>query len=149
MGTRKTPVHSTGGFTITDQTIPLTDLIYGILGLTFLNHQDEGFTQIPLDSVYSGLKTLAERHPECFPDVYFTGRGSRWHSRQVEDALFRLAGALSVMSPRCRYLVFNAGSLRRVEASLREWFDPEVREVVEQLADEFYEEVKSGEDVSA
>lgn len=122
--------------------LPLTDLIYGILGLTFLRHKDDGLSQIPQDSVYSGVKVLSDRHPELFRNVYFTDRGSLPHSKQIEDALFRLAGVLAVMNPRYQYLAFNTGSLPHVEGNMRDWFEPDEREMVEQLAEEFYQEVK-------
>lgn len=122
--------------------VPLTDLIYGILGLTFLRHKAEGFTRIAWDQVYVGIKVLSEQHPKYFPNVYFTDRGNLAHSKQVEDALSRLGGVLDVRNPRCQYLSFNENELGYVEAKLKKWFTPEKRKIIEKLAEEFYQKVK-------
>jgi len=127
--------------TVATRPLPLTDLVYGILGFTFLRHKD--VTQIARDHVYSGLKALSERYPEYFPSLYFTDRGDLKHSKQVEDALFRLAGVLAVKNPRYQYLSFNENQLPHVETKTKNWFDASTRAVVEKLAEEFYVVVKA------
>lgn len=122
--------------------IPLTDLVYGILGLTFLRHKNEGFTRIARDLVYAGVKALADRYSDYFSNIYFTERGSLAHSKQVEDVLSRLGGVLDVQNPRCQYISFKESELSQIEKKLNKWFAPEKKEIVEKLASEFYQEVK-------
>jgi hypothetical protein len=122
--------------------LPLTDLIYGIIGLTFLYHKSEGLTRIARDLIYAGVKALTETHSEYFPNVYFTDRGSLSHSKQVEDVLFRLGGVLDIQNPRYQYISFKESELSQVEAKLSKWFTPKNRDIVAKLAEDFYQEVK-------
>lgn len=122
---------------------PLTDLIYGIVGLTFLHYKSEGLTQIARDLVYAGLKALADSHLKYFSNVYFTQRGSLMHSKEVEDALSRLGGVLNTQGLRHQYLCFKESELGQVEKKLNKWFAPDKREVIKKLAAEFYQEVKN------
>lgn len=126
--------------------LPLTDVVYAVLGLNFLKRKAEGFTQIARDLVYVGIKSLVDRHPEYFPNVYFRKRGRLMHSKSVEDTLFRLGGVLTVRNPRHQYLSFNDSELPHVEKIIRERFSPSIRAIIEQLADEFYEKVKEEEE---
>jgi hypothetical protein len=118
--------------------LPLTSLIYGITGLTFLRHKSE-LSRVARDLVYTGVKTLASRHPKYFPKLYFTQRGSLSHSKEVEDAIYRLAGVLEVQNPSYQYLGFCESELDHVETKLNEWFSPQTKKIVENLAQEFYQ----------
>jgi hypothetical protein len=122
--------------------LPLTDLVYGIIGLAFLRHKSEGFTRIARDHVYAGVKALVGRHSEYFPKLYFTQRGSLSHSKEVEDVIFRLGGVLEVQNPRYQYLGFKESELDRVETKLDKWFSHGNKQIVERLAEEFYRVVK-------
>lgn len=123
--------------------LPLTDLIYGLLGLTFLRLKNEGITRIARDRVYSVLKVLAERYPEYFPNVYFTQRGSLMHSKQVEDTLFHLGGVITVREPRYQYIGFDEEELVRVKSQLQKWFSVDNRKIIKKLVKKFYKEIKT------
>lgn len=123
---------------------PVTELVYGILGLAFLRYKEEDFSRIARDQVYFGLKALAERYPSFFKRIYFTDRGGLPHSKEIEDALFRLGGVLTVENPKYQFLSFNRNELDQVEGKVKRWFDEETQAVIEKLADEFYENVKEG-----
>jgi len=123
--------------------IALTNLIYAVLGLVFLNHRQE-ITRILRENVYSILKTLAEQYPKYFPNVYFTKHGNLIHSNEIEDALFRLAGVITAGDFMYKYLRFNEDSLVKIKQTLKKknWFSEEDRKIVEKLAEEFYQELK-------
>ncbi len=121
--------------------LPLTDLVYGILGLTFLRHKSE-VSGIARDLVYAGVKTLANRHSKYFPKLYFTQRGSLSHSKEVEDVIFRLGGVLEVRNPRYQFLSFKESELDYLNIKLNNWFSANDRKIVEGLAEEFYKLVK-------
>ena len=134
-----------------DKVIPLFCLLYAALGLSFLRHRNDGFTKIPRDQVYFGVKALVKRHPEYFDNIAFTELVSGLHySSAVEDTIFRLLGGiLEVRGPKYQYLGFVDGQLEIVETKLADWLDPQTRTIVEQLAEEFYEAVKDGKALSA
>jgi hypothetical protein len=121
--------------------LPLTELIYGLLGLNFLQHRSEGFSRVSRNRVYLALKNLSDKYPKYFPRVFFTERGSLMHSKQVEDALFRLCGVVAVENPRYQYLGFNENELIHVEAKLKKWLTVENLKILEELAKEFYKEL--------
>jgi hypothetical protein len=120
----------------------LTTLIYGMIGLTFLRHRSE-ITRISRDIVYTGMKILASRYPKYFPKLYFTQRGSLPHSKEIEDALFRLGGVLETSDFRYRYISFNESELEHVETKLNEWLSSRDKEIIEKLAEEFYQIVRN------
>jgi hypothetical protein len=120
----------------------VTELVYGILGWAFIQHKTDQFTRIPRDQVYIGLKELADKHPAYFRRIYFADRGGLPHSKEIEDALFRLGGVIAVENPKNQYLRFNETELGHVESKLGSWFDDETRASVKSLAEEFYGVVK-------
>ncbi len=128
----------------TAQRISLTELVYGILGLAFLRHRNEGLMKVARSAVYTFLKHLADRHPERFEEVFFVERGGFWHSKQVEDVLFRLnGGVLETSGLRHQYLSFSETELREVERNLENWLDTDARAVLEGFSEEFYQFVRS------
>lgn len=128
--------------------LPLTDLVYGILGLTFLSHDNTH--QILRDSVYSGLRFLAEKHPMWFPTMHFTDRGGLQHSKEIEDALYRLgAGVLEVKNPRYQYISFSDRQLTQVKKNLSAWLDNDARKAIDVLAAEFHEHIKENDGSNA
>lgn len=123
----------------------LTELIHLILGVAFLRHQQEGFIEVRKDLLYRAIEALSKSHPNFFRDVYFTERGGRPHSTAIEDVLFRLGGVLTeryAASGRY-YLKFVGGQyLDQVQELIDSCLDPGQRWFVENLADEFFKEIK-------
>ncbi len=119
--------------------VPLTNLIYGILGLSFINHKNEGFNWVFIIKLYAALKALAVRYPDQFTGVYFTKRGNLEHSKQIEDALFRLGGVLLTKSLDGQQIGFIDNQLSHVNQKLAKWLTPQDRESVKKLAAEFYQ----------
>lgn len=120
--------------------IPLTSLIYGILGLSFINHKNEGFNWVSRTKLYAALKALAVRYPKQFSGVYFTKRGNLEHSKEIEDALFRLGGVLITQDLGGQQIRFKNNELNYVNQKLVKWLTtPQNRELVKKLASEFYQ----------
>jgi len=118
----------------------IAELIYGILGLTFLQHRR--LTRILQNNVYSILSILADRHPMYFPGAPFTLYGRLMHSKQVENALSRLGGVITVDAPRYKYMRFSEDELPCVKQNLEQWFSRKNRQIIKKLAREFYRELK-------
>lgn len=127
---------------VTAYPFPLTVLIYGMTGLMFIRHRGE-LIQITRDLIYTGVKILASRHSEYFPKLYFTQRGNLSHSKEVEDVLFRLGGVLFEIPPYYRHIKFEESELDCVETKLSKWLSTRNKEIVEKLAEEFYQIVKT------
>ncbi len=123
--------------------IPLTDLIYGILGLSFINHKSEEFNWVSRTKLYAALKALAVRYPDQFTGVYFTKRGNLEHSKPIEDALFRLGGVLITKNLGGQQIGFQDNELGYVNQKLAKWLTPQDRELIKKLASEFYQLVKN------
>jgi hypothetical protein len=119
--------------------VPLTNIIYGILGLSFIDHKSEGFNWVSRSKLYDAIKVLAQRYPEQFSGVYFTKRGNLEHSKQIEDVLFRLGGVLITQSLGGQQIGFKDNELSYVNQKLTKWLAPQDREIVKKLAAEFYQ----------
>lgn len=119
--------------------LSLTELIYGILGLSFINHKNEGFDWVSRTKLYAALKTLAVRYPDQFTGVYFTKRGNLEHSKQIEDVLFRLGGVLLTKSLSGQQISFKDSELKFINQKLAKWLTPQDKELVKKLASEFYQ----------
>ncbi len=123
--------------------VPLTEVLYGILGLVFLRHKKDGFMKVHRNEVYRVSRILAGRYPKYFLGVYFSESGTFPYSQQIEDALSRLlGGVLGVRNPRGQYLCFEEEELLHVTEKLEKWLDALDRIAIGRMAEEFYEEVR-------
>lgn len=113
-----------------------TDLVYFIIGLTFIKHK---MPSIARDAIYEGFEALSKKHPIEFSNFYFVPRGGIHHSNEIEDILFRLGGVMSVANPRYQNMEFPIGSLPVVEQRFKKLIPEETaRKIIDKLVDEFF-----------
>jgi hypothetical protein len=114
-----------------------TELVYLILGLTFIKHN---LSCIARADVYSGFKKLRDEFPEYFQDFYFTVKGGQYYARELEDVLSHLGNMFNCSSPTFSGMSFHSGALKIVEEKFVEWIpDKKMRVFVEKMAQKFFE----------
>lgn len=122
----------------------LTDLVLGVLAKWT---QSQKKTTLTIDSVYFGFYRLAQKNPNLFGGLYFSGSKKSPYSKKLEDILFFLGsgGILSVENPKFKYFKISGPSKDNVVKELGSAYGDPFMEQLGNLTREFAKHVKDFE----